>query len=320
MNADALPTTNGTCNVFNCTYEANYTDPVEFFVTTDEMLADLKDVAAPSEIMDDVKDIMEEVVVNQPSPHPDQPDTVPKDFYYYYVCGSPLQSGDQAEWYLSEETRNVERPCTIGVHSDEMYLVGEWGSNTEMGIAYFDMKLPVWDLLERQYLQSGKAVHGPEDCFPMVPQSVAVVYTPLVWGFDQAECETLLVPIAERDNAPIGMCLYIVGAPLDLEIFRGDGTAQLLVDKKIITVVPEEEREDYGFSCSKGKMWAANNPFVYGFGWEVASDFGVQAGMVPEGYVGSLNGAYTGPFEAWWQNRTDTNGGTWPYPAWWETA
>lgn len=333
MNDDALPPTTGACNVFNCTYEANFTDPIDFFITTDDMLADLQDVAAPSAIVDDVEDIMEEVVMEQPgvqinpSPNPGS-----KDFYYYYVCGNPVRSEDKSDWYLSvdqaargpirmEDTQNVQNPCTIGVQFDETYLVGEWGSNTELGIAYFDPKLPSWDLLERQYLDSGKAVHGPEDCFPMVAQSVAVVYTPLVWGLDQSECETILVPIAEQDNTPVGMCLYIVGAPLDLEIFRGDGTAQLLVDKSLITVVSEEEREEYGFSCSKGKMWAARNPFVYGFGWGVVAGYGVEAGIAGmDGYVGSLNGQYTGPFEAWWQDRLDLNGGEWPYPNWFESG
>jgi hypothetical protein len=107
----------------------------------------------------------------------------------------------------------------------------------------------------------------------------------------------------------LGSCTYLVGAPFDSTFLAGDANVHTLIDHGILNPIGEEEAADYGYSCSKGKMWVARNPFVYGWGWEEAGWF-----MGVEGYHQQVNDAYSGEFEQYWQERKAFNGGFWAYP------
>jgi hypothetical protein len=208
--------------------------------------------------------------------------------------------------------QNVHYPCTVGLQTNELYLVGEWGSGTEIGVADFMAMFNMWDFLERSFTMDGRPVMGPEDCFPAVEQASAVFYIPMVYGYDQWECENIYVPESFMMGQPLGICTYVVGAVFDAEFYSGDATWQTMVDKDMVWPVPESDLETYGYSCSKGKMFAANKPLLYGFGWDVVSQYGSS-----EHYVMEVNDRYTGEFESFWQYRKDEFGGYWAYPHWW---
>jgi hypothetical protein len=207
---------------------------------------------------------------------------------------------------------NVFNPCTVGLANREMYLVGEWGSGTEVGVADFTAMFNMWDFLERSHTMDGRPVMGPEDCFPQVEQASAVFYIPMVYGYDQWECENFYVPEAFMIGQPLGICTYVVGAAIDPAFYAGEADSHTMVDKNMVYPVPDEYVEQYGYSCSKGKMFSALNPLLYGFGWDVVAQF-----QGDEGYAQTVNDRHTGPGERFWQYRKEQFGGYWAYPQWW---
>jgi len=336
MNADALPATEGECNVFQCSYDTEDEAPPDMFVAVDQLVHELEELHAPPEIVNDLMALTDNLAVNLPSTTTTSTSTTSTtsttttstststststttfDAYYYYVCGSPYGYGPNEGWYLSNPDlggmgQNVHYPCTVGLQTNELYLVGEWGSGTEIGVADFMAMFNMWDFLERSFTMDGRPVMGPEDCFPAVEQASAVFYIPMVYGYDQWECENIYVPEAWMMGQPLGICTYVVGAVFDAEFYSGDATWETMVDKNMVWPIPESDIETYGYSCSKGKMFAANKPLLYGFGWDVISQYGAS-----ENYVMEVNDRYTGEFERFWRYRKEEFGGYWAYPHWW---
>jgi hypothetical protein len=298
LSAEAMPPTNGSCNVFECKYPANGTNgtndtlmDASSFVSTGAVLAELAKVA-PQEVLDDVE------AMTRIEPGADEGPAGDGD-----ACDRP--SG--AEWYVAEDGP-VDKPCTVGLQTEGLYLVGEWGSGTDTGPADFGLgRVPFWDQRELQYVPStGRAVHGPEDCWrARVPQAVAVAYVPLLFAKDRRACDATSLPTAEAENIPVGMCQYLIGAPLPPVLFRGDATAQDLVTAQLLTPTSAAD----GYSCSKGKLWVAKNPLVYGFGWDVVGY---------TGWVQEVNSRAGGANADWWAARLAKNGGKWPSPDWWK--
>jgi hypothetical protein len=152
MNADALPATEGVCNVFQCSYSWNATAPVDSFVGVDDVVVALEELGAPAEIVGELEDAIDNgmgVLMASTSSTTSTTTTTSstssgyyhsqdyyQDFYYYYVCGNPTGGGANGDWYVSPPEYGgwVENPCTIGTKYEDVYLVGEWGSGTEVGL------------------------------------------------------------------------------------------------------------------------------------------------------------------------------------------
>ena len=67
MNADALPATEGECNVFQCSYDTEDEAPPDMFVAVDQLVHELEELHAPPEIVNDLMALTDNLAVNLPS-------------------------------------------------------------------------------------------------------------------------------------------------------------------------------------------------------------------------------------------------------------
>jgi len=221
--------------------------------------------------------------------------------WYYYSCGT-IPDG-APDWY-----GYYWLGCAFGLDHSGYDLAGEWGSGTEIGDAVFAPWLSLGDMSMRWYMDDGRAVQGPQDCFPGLDGANVVVYIPEHWGADQLECELMINPNNLMDNTPSGYCMYMVGAAFNTDLLLGSGNMQSLVDDNFL--LPQPSIEDGGlYSCSRGKMWVASDPFMYGWAWYYVNwlngmDSGEYYAYNPEFQL-TINAAYEGEYTEWRDQRQE---------------